>query len=251
MDAQVLELSNPDCWPPALREVLERLRPVLKAWELDLLGKSAKDFDRAMDELRAALQPYDLRGYHFTRLTESEAQHIRENGMEPLSRQLVERRIASLISQGVLSQMQADRLLAHNQVADGNRRGQMWACFYPPLVARESGIRPLLEHWGGEALYNFNAEDPELGPVLRGIGKPAVVEIDVPISTLGPYNGLELMISKLEVAHVTGSTIQHPIRFEAYSTQRLDADKVHRVVMHPEDEFFVLTGADRWASPLK
>lgn len=251
MDAQLLDLSNPDSWPPALREVLERLRPVLEAWELDLPGKLAKDFDRAMAELKAALQPYFLRGYHFTRLTESEAQHIRENGMEPLSRQLVERRIASLVSQGVLSQMRADRLLGHNQVADSNRSGQTWACFYPPLVARESGIRPLLEHWGGEALYNFNAEDPELGPVLRGIGKPAVVEIDVPVSTLSPYNGLELLISKLEIAHVTGSTLRQPMRFEGYATRPLDAAKVHRVVMHPEDEFFVLTGADRWASPLE
>ncbi len=245
-----LDLSQPATWAGELRDVLNALRPVFRSWELDLPHRAAPAFDAAIRTLGEALMPHALRGYHFTRLTEEEAVHIRENGLEVLSSELLKRRIAAQVTRGKLVEEHAQRLLANNQVRDSNRSGKAWFCFYPAHEVREYGVRSLLGHWGGEALYNFNAKDPELGPVLKSMGSPALVEAVVPVAFLSTTNGVAIAVARLDLIHQGIRSSEYPEKFECYSTQSLDASMVRRVVLHPGSEFLELTQCQQWYEPL-
>ena len=243
----LIDPFQPATWPIELRKALDELRPVFRAWELELPGRSPKEFDAAVRKLGVALEPYALRGYHFTRLTDEEAEHIRTHGLEVLSTDLVERRINSQVAGGGMTEAQAKRLLANNQVSESNRAGMAWFCFYPAQEVRENGVRPLLEHWGGEALYNFNAEDSELGALLKSLGRPALVETDVPVDQLSSTIGLAFKVLGADLHHHGIKNSKHPGRFEDYSRQSLLPSMVRRVVLHPEQAFVELTQCQDWA----
>lgn len=243
---QLLDLSQPATWPSALRDTLNELRPVFRSWELNLPGRAAPAFDAAVRTLGEALLPYNLRGYHFTRLTEEEARQIRANGLEVLSEELIERRINALVADGGITEDQAKRLLAKNQVHERNRAGMAWFCFYLAHQVRENGVRPLLEHWGGEALYNTHAEDPELGTLLRTLGHPALVEADVPVAHLSSTIRLAFKVVEVDLHHHGIKNSKYPGRLEDYSRQSLLPSMVRRVVLHPEQAFVELTQCQDW-----
>jgi len=246
----LLDLSQPGTWPTGLRLVLQELRPVFRSWELHLPGRSARAFDAAIRTLGEALMPHALRGYHFTRLTEQEAVHIRENGLEVLSTELLERRVTSQVTRGKVTEEQAQRLLANNQAGASSRSGKAWFCFYPAHEAGEAGIGSLVRHWGGEALYKFNAQDTELSPILKSLGSPALVEAEVPVALLSTTNRLAIAVSELDLIHQQIRSSEYPRRFEDYSTRTLEASRVRRVVLHPENEFVELTQCQHWHEPL-
>jgi hypothetical protein len=60
----LLDLDRPDDWPDSLKAALAIVRPVMRAWELDLPSKKGRDFDAATAILRQALLPYSIRGWH-------------------------------------------------------------------------------------------------------------------------------------------------------------------------------------------
>ena len=242
----MLDLDHPDTWPVELRQVLDKLRPVFQNWELELPGRSPLEFDAAVRTLGEALLPYALRGYHFTRLTEEEAEHIKANGLEVLSADLLERRIASQVACGSMTQEQANRLLANNQVRESNRAGMAWFCFYPAHSVRENGVRSLLEHCGGEALYNLNAEHPELGPLLKSLGRPALVEAEVPVEYLPSTIGAAFKVLGADLHHHGMKTSKHSVLFEDNSRQNLLPPMVRRVMLHPDQAFVELTQCQGW-----
>lgn len=247
MAVPLLDVSLPSSWPKELRLVIDRLRPVFRAWEQDGPEKSARTFDEAMQQLGHALSPFVIRGFHFTRLTDGEAEKIRTTGLKALSPDLIERRLAAQVEHGALTADQAARLLKNNQVRDANRVGKAWFCFYPPCDAHVSGVRPLLEYWGGEALYNLNASDPVLGPVLRSIGKPTLVQAQVPATYLRNSFGLAAAVYQADLATFGIETRDAPGRFEDYSKLDLGPDQIENVFLHPDADFIQLTGCAHWA----
>lgn len=98
----ILYIDQPAKWSESLKSALSRVRPVMRAWEMDLPAKDAVNFECAISELSDALQDYSLRGWHCTRLTDNEIANIKANGLEVLSPKLIERRISDLIHQGML-----------------------------------------------------------------------------------------------------------------------------------------------------
>ncbi|WP_340650066.1 hypothetical protein [Pseudoxanthomonas winnipegensis] len=247
MTAPLLDVSNPARWPEGLQQVIERLRPVFRAWEQDRPEKSAAAFDEAMQQLGDALSPFVIRGFHFTRLTDSEAEEIRTTGLKALSPDLIERRLAAQVEQGALSADQAARLLKANQVRDANRVGKAWFCFYPPCDAHVSGVRPLLEHWGGEALYKLNAGDPDLGPALRSIGRPALVQAHVPAAYLSNSARLAEEIYRAGLATFGIETRNPPGQLEDYSKFDIGPEQIEHVFLNPGADFIRLTGCGDWA----
>ncbi len=208
-------------------------------------------FDRAIHCLGDSLRPFSLRGYHFTRLTDHEAAQVEKQGLEILSVDLIERRIAAQVTSGALTLDQGSRLLQKNQIRDANRTGMAWFCFYAANEVLEGGVMPLLKHWGGEALYNFNADDLELGPLLRSMGRPALIEAHVPASYLSNTFRLASAVYRADLANQGLRTKERPGRFEDYSTRPLDSRMVRQVLRYPEPEFIRLTGCKKWNQPLK
>ena len=86
------------------------------------------------------LQSTTLRGWHCTRITSKEADHIAKHGMQPPSLQILQERIRRVQSDGTLDDELAGRLMRENQADDGNRVGIIWFCFYEPRIAGQDGI---------------------------------------------------------------------------------------------------------------
>jgi hypothetical protein len=209
----------------------------------------AQQFDQAIYELSNQLRSHSLRDYHCTRLTDQEIMEIKANGMGLPCPEMLNRRIAALVRSGDLSSAEAVRLSAKNQADEEYRRNRIWFCFYEPKFAGQGGIEDLLRHWGGEALYNSHDSDEEMGPVLRRIGTPCVVEADAPITSLSSVNDLSLDVARIYAKRKGANTGGKP-RFEACVLEPLSAPTVNRIVRFHDSDFASLTGCNEWTPPL-
>lgn len=244
-----IDLQTPDSWPAPVRAALDAHRTALEAWELDLPGKSARTFDLAIRAVGDALTPFSLRGWHCTRLTTGEAADIQLGGLEVLDPGLLERRIGAQESRGALTSQQAQRLRTRNQARESGRRGKCWFCFYPPRLAGQHGMERLFTSWGGEALYNYYEDDPDVGPALREIGVPTLVEAIVPITHLSSPDRVAMTVARLDV-HNRRTIIKEVTRLEDYSVTHVGAQHIERLIHFPEAEFVGLTASEHWNPPL-
>lgn len=180
----LIDVLRPVTWPPALLHFIDSLMQTVPTTEyaadLDLP-------DGAEDQVRSLTSGLSLRAYHATRLLDHEHQMISEQGLRVFSRDLFEQRIHAAYTQGAISEAEHLQLLdAHmyatgEQHTRGHREGKVCvilsehACEDSP-----SGLRPLLSTWGGEGIY-FSARGVHMQKLLRVLGKPAMVEVAVPI----------------------------------------------------------------------
>lgn len=245
----LLNLDRPADWPDALKATLDDTRPTMRAWALDLPAKSAADFDRAIAALGKALCQYSIRGWHCTRLTDKEAADVQTGGLAPLSTSLIERRIATQVQRGALSATVGDILRGAHKGDASNRAGMIWFCFFPPYEAGEGGIHRLLRYWGGEATYWAHESDANVALVLRQLGVPCIVEVDVPVAWLSSTFSVAMSIARRDLIH-HGESVIEPIRFEAYATQAIPGDCVREVHRFPGERFIALSGCSGWRTPL-
>lgn len=70
-----------------------------------------------------------LKGYHATRLTDTERLDVLENGLEVLSVILLERRLNALVQSSVIGSDIYDALRSRHQAADDNRANKLWFVF--------------------------------------------------------------------------------------------------------------------------
>ena len=246
----LLNPETPAMWPEPLRDYLNRHADLFLDWEVGPRSTSARDYDHAVYGLIDTLQPYSLRGWHCTRLTDWEIDIVLTEGLALPDLALLSRRIDNLVGAGLLDPQIASRLKARNQAAYDSRAGMLWFCFYPPGRAGESGIERFFRHWGGEALYNSHEDDPITAPVLAGLGRPCLIEADVPIASLPPHGGLYTTIYRRFLAG-NGVRIREPMDHEDRMKRPLPADGVRRVVRFPEPDFLALTGCAGWRHPIQ
>lgn len=196
------------------------------------------------------LQSVTLRGWHCSRLTPNEVAHITAHGMQPPNLSVLEGRIRQLQADGILEDGVARRLVAENEANDSNRQGMIWFCFFEPRSAGQSGIERFFRRWGGEALYNSHEDDPATGRVLQSIGRPCLIEADVPISSFGPLTWLgEKVIRRYLLHH--GFDTREEWEHEDRAREPISAANVVRFVFHGEQEFAALTGCGEWDPPLR
>lgn len=245
----LLNLDQPGAWPDALKTALADVRPVMRAWELNLPAKNAADFDRATAVLGDALRPYSVRGWHCTRLTDDEAADVEANGLTLLSADLIERRIAAQVQCDTLPAAVGNALRAAHQGSARNRAGMIWFCFSPPREAGEGNIQRLLRHWGGEAVYGVHESDTAVAPVLRQLGMPCIVEADVPVAWLSDTLRAVTSIARRDLIH-HGETVAEPVRFDAHAVRAIPGECVRAVHRFPDSRFIALSGCDRWHTPL-
>jgi hypothetical protein len=254
-------LNDQATWPNEILRYLRRHHDLFLTWELrrtdenrapmnpELAHIMASQFDRAIYGLRELLRPYSLLGYHCTRLTDGEIDHIHSNGMQPPSAKMLSRRIQKLCDAGLLESAIADRLRQENQADENYRRGLIWFCFFPPHLAGQFGIERLLRSWGGEALYNSHERDSLTGPILKRIGTPCLIEADVPIASFQRYTSLENHLYRqflVDRGHHTNERLEH----EDCATCSISASHVRRVIRFTEPDFIELTNCDSWTPPL-
>jgi hypothetical protein len=193
-----------------------------------------------------------LAGYHCTRLHSEERSAIASGGLQPLTTALAEARIRRQVELGNLSQMIADRLLSNNAVDDttcGHRLGMVHFCFSRALLRRENDVRGLLGMWGGEALYFAYEDDLEVGPVLRGIGKPTIVLAAVPINAIQSNFAVGERLLNCYLSR-RGVRIEHAAEFQGRVHRAIGGNDVIDLISIGDPRFESLTGASTWRRPL-
>lgn len=167
-----------------------------------------------------------IRGWHYTRLTDEEADLLRRDGIYPSTLATIKHRLDTLVAAGVLSADQADALYAgspfHHREQMDARSNKFWMTAYP-LPASDSGITDFLKNWGGEGVY-FWQEGKNLESVVSGIGKPRVIELSVPVKVTNHAYGA----AKAVLAYYGRSIGCEPdgAGFELYTTQPLGPEAV-------------------------
>lgn len=134
------------------------------------------------DAVTALMADRVIRTWHFTRITDREIATIAHSGLQPMTLDLIERRLAALVEDGVIDSAGAAMLFAaspyHRQL-DGNREGRIWLTAQPIPIA-DDGVIDLLGKWGGESI-SFTHRSGASSDRLAAIGKPAVVEVALPL----------------------------------------------------------------------
>lgn len=245
----LLSLARPDTWPAAIQGFLGEHYDLFLDWSDGPKRFSASTYDAAIYRLASLLEPYALVGWHCTRLTDAEIHSILSGGMQPPNESILRARINAVLAAGLISPETAAALLGKHQAAEPSRRGRIWWCFYPPRESGQGGIGALLGTWGGEALYNSHDHDAAMGPILRSIGTPCLIEAAIPMSLLD--RGISPTFTV--VAHYLKHRA-HPIRdrleFEDNIKAPLPSANIRRIIVHPEPAFLELTGCETWHKPL-
>lgn len=262
-------LSNTDTWPLPLLEYLSseyemllaharHARDTMNAYlnpqhghvPMSMMPSNPYFHARERASLKALelVRSTTLRGWHCTRLTDHEVNHITFHGMQPPSLQLLTDRIRRVQADGTIKPEIAERLIEQNQADEDNRKGMLWFCFFEPSTAGESGIGCFFRYWGGEALYNSHDRDPVTGEALQKIGRPCLIEADVPISSIGPYTYLgDKIIRRYLICN--GFDTNEEWEHEDYIRDQILAANIVRFVFHGDPEFATLTGCDSWDPP--
>ncbi|MBZ9905289.1 hypothetical protein LB557_04585 [Mesorhizobium sp. BR115XR7A] len=243
-----IELDRPEAWLSDLLDVLTTNRDALRSREK---GPLSDRYDAAVYAVVEALEPYSVVGWHCTRLADHEVEDIRANGMALLDVDLVSRRIDAAIRHELISSNHGARLKAVNQAAERYRAGMLWFCFFTPARAGEGGIGDLLRYWGGEAVYNSHDRHPEMGKVIAGVGRPAIVEAEIPVAWCGRDRGLRLAMNigqRYVIAQGTRSPNSTDV--EDNIKRPLPAELVRAVHVFPAPEFLTLSGCSDWHHPL-
>jgi hypothetical protein len=181
--ADTIPLIDPDdrhSWPDWLREVMANIDARTDDADATSDLPVTTEDDAAV---REALSGTQLVGYHATRLLPHEVDGIREHGLRVFSRALFDDRINAAFDAGDLDAHQRDQLLSAHMFAVGEEteRGQRSGVATTLGVASfDVGGWRLLSTWGGEGIY-FSGGAVHLQPLLHSLGKPAIIQVRVPV----------------------------------------------------------------------
>jgi len=202
--------------------------------------------------LNRELRDCRICGYHCTRLHEAEIVSIRREGLRPLSTKLARQRIERMVRLGVLPQHLAQRLLSKNAVDDhaGARCGMVWLVFTRNLLKDEGGVERLFRSWGGEALYYYYEQDATIGPALRSIGMPAIIEAAVPALSVDSFVSVGERFLNAYLARRRIS-LEHGSAMEGHVQAAIPGRDILRIITIEDPAFEALTCCESWSTPLK
>lgn len=263
-----MNLETENTWPQTLRNYLDKNLEMLMAYaqheEADsdrvVSGQTSADFlppnpfseahEQATIDVVTILQHTTLRGWHCTRLTTKEVDHIKQHGMQLPSQAVLQSRIKQVQNDGLITADIAKRLNLINQADDHYRKGMIWFCFFPPFKGDQHGIERFFRRWGGEALYNSHESDPVTGTALTKIGKPCLIEANVPVSSFPKHTYLlgEHLIRRYLIQR--GLKTEEPIDHENRVLQPLPPENIVRIIQYGDEDFTALTGCNQWSPTL-
>jgi hypothetical protein len=138
-----------------------------------------------------------IRAWHYTRLTDAECEALRASGVILSTIDTLKVRLAARVQAGEMSQATADAALAASPLHHDQRRSRshkFWMVSHPVDI-QDSGVEPLMAHWGGEVAH-FWLKDPGQLTALASVGRRSVVEIAVPLAaTEHAYSAAEAVVA--------------------------------------------------------
>jgi hypothetical protein len=142
----------------------------------------AGKFLAVTEYMMGLMEQRTIRAWHYTRMSDAEIAVLRRDGIHLSTLDAIRARLAAQVAAGSFSQDVADRLFADSPFQSdqlGSRSNKFWMVSHP-IDVEDSGVELLLESWGGEAAY-FWQRDEALQELLKGIGRPRVLEIAMPL----------------------------------------------------------------------
>ena len=258
-----IEFDLIDTWPGSLRRLLDDSLDLLRAYEQGEERQRRMRDEHFMSSLKASPNPYKARrdvvveaadgclvgkeivGFHCTRLTEGEAKEIETEGLEPLTPELLERRIRRCVECNEFSSEMAEALLAKHQADEEGRRDWTSFVYSRSILKDEPAVYWLFRCWGGEALYSSHAEDAETGPALRSVGRPCIVVVAVPVASFPCYASTGECFVR---TFLNQRGVKTGMRAEYTGNVRMPIgpESVKTFIFHGDDEFEELTGCSGW-----
>jgi hypothetical protein len=122
-----------------------------------------------------------IRVWHYTRLTDDEADSMRQQlALSTLDH--LKDRLETLVASTLLTRDEAEIIYAESPFhAQLNiRTGRLWTTNIP-LPPGDSGVLLLLESWGGESAY-FWLSNKMIAAKLKKVGSPRIVELETALS---------------------------------------------------------------------
>lgn len=261
-----IQADDEETWPEEALELLEEgLESILacEAFDRDLERRYQEEGDlkarfnpppnphedareTLLDQLQVLLEPFDIVGYHCTRLLDQEALYIKQHGLTPLSHELVRRRLDAAVQAGHLNQQTASELYdgALLDEAIGRRLGMTWFVFCRNTLREEHGLYRFFKYWGGEAVY-VRPEHQELGQKLASFGTPSIVVTSVPIAGLQTFCPIAERMLRVFIAH-RNLPLDHDHEFEGHVQAPVRGTRILQLLTPRDDEFERLTCYSTW-----
>ncbi len=198
---QLIDTWDARTYPKSVREQLSGVKSLIDAYyqrevELDnpqdsdsleaILreNKFADGFHRFIENnLMSCLDSEVIRGWHYCRLTEHEAQAMENGVLVSSSKASLRQRLENLSKEFQLSDKNIEAICEASPLSNEQQRKVRSHRFFmvsKPLPLDDSGVRPLIKFWGGEVAY-FWLKDERLKQKLAAVGAPRIVECNVPV----------------------------------------------------------------------
>ncbi|MDJ0276011.1 hypothetical protein QLH51_04225 [Sphingomonas sp. 2R-10] len=190
----IIDYDDPTHWPPTISAFLEEHHVFFADWFGDQTLATGPRYDALIWQLSALLRPHEILAWHCTRLREPEAAMILKAGMELPSVDTLTKRINAALADGAFGPEIAESFRLRHQADSLTRAGRIWFLFTRPR--NDDGVQDFFRFWGGESLYAAIDRDPILGPVLRSVGTPSIVEAAIPMTYFQDSLGYETDIAR-------------------------------------------------------
>lgn len=188
------------------------------------------------DVLASEMQSRTIRAWHYTRLTDCEAESLRTSGVEISTIDSLRARLSARVAAGDFNQTVADELFAASPFHGdqlGGRSNKFWMTSHPVAID-DTGVEPLMAHWGGE-VASFWLKDAGHLATLAGIGRRSIVELAVPTAqTRHAYSAGEAVIATFGRSL---ECIPSKYAFDLYVTSPLPGSAVLAIHADPDPTF--------------
>lgn len=114
-------------------------------------------------------------------------------------------------------------------------------------IAPEHGIDHFFRFWGGESLYLQHMDHPVLGPALRAIGSPCIVEVALSLDQFSHYPPVGYHLLK---AFLSRRCDEEHEGWECHVGQPISASQIRRIIRPADPCFETLTRCSAWDTPL-
>ncbi len=224
MPEKNLDVTNSQTWPDEIFDFSEKYE----------VGEFPGDFDiepSDFHEFKRIIQGMRILARHATRLTEGEIQNIDLLGLNPLTEELVNKKISDAVRDNLLSTETARELLEGNVYKTESSAGrQNLICAVVDgreLPHSKSRLDHQLREWGGECIGNTSAGTKHRD-ILRSIGKPTVVSFWVDISHLSGSWHLENLLRQC-ICHSYGRDFVTGLHIEGLTVSRMDIEEIYHL----------------------
>jgi hypothetical protein len=196
----------------------------------------AGGFYALQDAIGELMRSRTIRAYHYTRMTDAEIAILQRDGIHLSTQTTLRARFDALVGLGSLS-AEASNLLYdaspfHSEQLE-SRSNKFWMVSHP-IATDDSGVTPLMSHWGGEVASMW-MRDPVLLAELAKIGVARVIELAVRLSvTNHSYSAGKAVIATYGR---TRGCIPEKSAFDLYAQQPLPPDAILAVRSDTDPSF--------------